>query len=552
MRRSGARTVWALILTIPALLAAIYLVLPQRDQAQAVASIQAAGQAVGQALGPIGLRAVMEVALVCFALASLALLLAPGYRQYRYLHLPTSVIPPNTVYVDAENINGQIIMDALLDHLRGEYLQGGRAKMQADLLFFMDALDTSAGYRSIPMRKIPIPKWKYEALYKSGFRLVNSPHIFTGVSEMAEAVDREIAMHALERALVGGAKQEFVIVSGDGDYVPLIYRLIALGHSVQVWMWGGTRAYIDAAKYLPITIYNLETGSYVEPDKTTPSEASAATPPNAPPATPPNAPPVAPPALAPAIEASALPRQAEHPHSPAPQNKRRYGARKSSAHAKQSPVPPPTSLTLESQKRVYFAIAETLSIRQQCAERFPSADDDARENAFNGAIGSVMTPRLESIGYAQNSRIEYWRLHLAAIGALSSVPGARFPEAGSVEPEQCARRLYTLVETVARAAARATPNRPDGLLNMSAILSTLADEEPTAEADPALDSLLGKQNGQRLTHARYLVYCARALGLVRFVEAPATPDLISDLQLETSMSVARRTEDTSDAPEATA
>ena len=261
--RSGWRTVWGLILAVPPLLALVYLALPASDQTPIVAAAQAAGQAVGTT----GLRVGFEVAFVVCALASYALLLAPGYRNARYLHLPTSVTPPITVYVDAENLKDKQIMDALIDHLRREFLVGKRAKARADLLFFMDAQDTRLKYIRVQMQNkekhIPVPKSHYKVLYKNGFRLVNTPHIFTGKSEMAEAADREIALHAFERALTSDREQEFVIVSGDGDYAPLLYRLIALGHSVQIWMWGKTKAYSDAAKYMPITIYNLETRSYV-------------------------------------------------------------------------------------------------------------------------------------------------------------------------------------------------------------------------------------------------------------------------------------------------
>ncbi|HEX8733485.1 MAG TPA: hypothetical protein VF725_15655, partial [Ktedonobacterales bacterium] len=111
--RSGWRTVWALILAIPPLLALIYLALPAVYQTHAFM----VAQATGQALGATGLRVGIEVALAGCALSSFALLVAPGFRKYPYLRAPTSFIPPITVYVDTENINGRGIMDALMDYL---------------------------------------------------------------------------------------------------------------------------------------------------------------------------------------------------------------------------------------------------------------------------------------------------------------------------------------------------------------------------------------------------------------------------------------------------
>lgn len=256
--RSGWRTVWGLILAIPPLLALIYLVLPSGDQTQVVAALQT----MGQALGETGLRAAVEVALVGSALASFALLLAPGYHAYPYLHSPTRAIPLNTVYVDAENINDRGIMDALVDYLRRGYLVRKSVDDRTDLLFFMDATHTGAretqNPEGEPGRKSKL-NWKYEALYRNGFRLVDSPHNPTGRAKMLEAADREIAMHALERALLGPEGQEFIIASGDGDFVPLIYRLVGLGHSVQMWIWGETSAYDVVAGYLPLTIHRLDT-----------------------------------------------------------------------------------------------------------------------------------------------------------------------------------------------------------------------------------------------------------------------------------------------------
>lgn len=486
MRRSGARTVWALILAMPALLAAIYLALPQSDQAQVVVAIQAAGQA----LGPTGLRVAVEVTLVVCTLVSLSLLISPGYRQYRYLTIPTSIIPPVSVYVDAENSLRVDDVPALVQRLR-KALGGHRA----DLLYFMDASqDSSSGL--------------YKTLYKHGFRLVDVPHNPTDTKIMFEAVDREIAMHALERALLGPSHQEFIIVSSDADYATLVFRLVALGHTVQVWSAHQSTTY-NAVKD-DLTVFPDE--------RFTPLALSSELD-------------VSPGAPHPAEVMDATRRRNRKPG---------FWARNKSPRAQQSgrahPRPltwsepyiePPESLT-SVQGRLYVAIAATLSARHHCEIGY---EESERNSAFINLLGEKLQPRLASIGYQSGSKVEFWRAHMGGIGVLTPGANSVFPAQGATTPTDAARRFYAMVAAVADAAAHATSTRGDGVISAHNILSRLEGERQALASLPALAQLASIDNGQRSTHIRYLTNCARAVGILQFDDVATSLDLFSNPRL---------------------
>ncbi|MGH2479228.1 MAG: NYN domain-containing protein, partial [Ktedonobacteraceae bacterium] len=358
--------------------------------------------------------------LVACALASFALLFAPGYRRYRYLSLPTSAIAPITVYVDAENINLPHIMDALIQHLRRDFLQGSRAKTRADLLFFMDSTHTGARNEPDPakpggMRRSRL-NWQYEALYRSGFRLVDSPHNPTGQAKMAEAVDREIAMHALERALVGGGLREFVIVSGDGDYAPLIYRLIALGHQVQVWMWGQTQAYREVAHYLPLTVHDLSASA----------DAQGA-----------------------ADAASATPSDKPRPTLFTPR------------------TPPVVTFSPVDINALYYAIDNTLELCETIKSSV--AQPSARLGKLNAALGDTMKHSLIAVGYAGKGSSSSWLRCLSALHALRWTPGD-VPAGGTSSADDAARQFFKTALAAAQAASRAVSIRADNAIGMAEVI----------------------------------------------------------------------------------
>ncbi|MGZ3676132.1 MAG: hypothetical protein ACXVCO_17650, partial [Ktedonobacterales bacterium] len=97
-RRSATRTALALALALVALLASLYLAFPANGQRQILDGLLTAVQSVA-ALGAEPLLIVIIV--ICFA-CSLALIFVPSYRHHSYLATAPSIIPPVSVYLDAE------------------------------------------------------------------------------------------------------------------------------------------------------------------------------------------------------------------------------------------------------------------------------------------------------------------------------------------------------------------------------------------------------------------------------------------------------------------
>lgn len=234
-QRSARRTGLAFVLALVALVTGIYLALPvdaQRHVADGLSTLTQNISAVG--FGPI----LTVITVLCF-IVSLALIVIPSHRKHSYLATAPSLILPVSVYLDAENqiSAGDIrrFTQFLMEHLDGR---------RANLFYFLDASATANSA-------------KYQDLYRFGFRLVDVPHDPTGEGAVKEAVDREIDMHAYERALLGPPGQEFIIVTGDGDFVPLAYRLAALGHRVQIWATPLAASYRALATYIDVRVLDL-------------------------------------------------------------------------------------------------------------------------------------------------------------------------------------------------------------------------------------------------------------------------------------------------------
>jgi uncharacterized LabA/DUF88 family protein len=234
-RRAPKRIAAAVMLWLLALLAAIYSALPTDIQRQVGAVIALAGERISS----LDVNVLLSgVAALC-ALLALAFIFWRPYRRHSYLATDRASIPPVSVYLDAENqLSSNTIRrfsQFLMEHLDGR---------RADLLYFLDASATATHP-------------KYKELYRFGFRPVDVPHDPTGEGTVKEAVDREIDMHAYERALLGPAEQEFIIITGDGDFVPLVYRLRALGHSVQIWATPIRDVYRTLASYIDVRVLDL-------------------------------------------------------------------------------------------------------------------------------------------------------------------------------------------------------------------------------------------------------------------------------------------------------
>jgi hypothetical protein len=234
-RRARWRIVLAAIFGFTALLIVVYLAIPSEAQNQMNQAFLNAGRTVSS----LDLSVLLVAIAMLLALLCLSFVFVRPYSRAAYLTTRPSAIPPITVYVDAENQLPTSAIQPFTRFLR-EHLDG----RHADLLYFLDASQTATGDQ-------------YKALYRFGFRPVDVPHDPTGEGKVKEAVDRELAMHAYERALRGPEKQEFIIVTGDGDYVPLIYRLVALGHRVRIWASPIRESYRTLATYLDVNVLDI-------------------------------------------------------------------------------------------------------------------------------------------------------------------------------------------------------------------------------------------------------------------------------------------------------
>ncbi|MGZ3581306.1 MAG: NYN domain-containing protein [Ktedonobacterales bacterium] len=477
-RRSATRTSLALVLALIALLASLYVVFLANGQRQIMDGLLTAVQGIG-ALGAEPLLAMAII--LCFA-CSLALIIVPSYRRHKYLATAPSIIPPVSVYLDAENqLSASTIhpfTDFLIKHLNGR---------RADLLYFLDASET-------------VTTRKYMELYRFGFRPIDVPHDPTGAGAVKEAVDRELAMHAYERALLGPPGQEFIIVTGDADFVPLIYRLVALGHRVQIWASPIREAYRVVERYLGINVIDL---SQVVSE----------------------------------IEIAPQPNVAATHHS-ASKRKRR---RKSLPNPPQSSVPlrvaAPPSLTQPGEQQLYYAIAETIAAHTE-ALRKPRTDT-TRNGIFHSLMGSTYSPRMAGVGYSVGNWLDYWLEDLIVLGVLWKVDGHAFPQRGSTTEEEAARSLFALSEAAAKVAASLGAVNENGLVRVREVAAALAAESPAGSpfegGAVALLKLVTADNGRRSARARYFVRSARALGLLEFEDVPESLDIIAHPRLPATL-----------------
>lgn len=474
-RRSGRRTALALVLALVALLASLYLALPADGQHQVTDGWLTAVQSVS-ALGAGPLLAVMVV--FCFV-ASLAFIIVPSYRRHSYIATAPSLIPSVSVYLDAENQLSEPAIrpftELLIAHLDGR---------KADLLYFLDASQTS----TTP---------KYKTLYRFGFRPVDVPHDPTGKGAVKEAVDRELAMHAYERALLGPPQQEFIIVTGDADFVPLIYRLVALGHRVQVWATPIREAYREVEAYLGIHVVDLSRALLQH-------------------------------TISPQPQVVATPL-----HSPK-QKRRRLPHPRQSQPWQPPRVAAPASLAQQGEQQLFYAVTGTVAAHTEALRRFGT--DVARNKSFRSLMSGKFSPRMADVGYSVGNWLDYWLEHLIALGVLVKVAGFAFPQRGSTSEEDAARSLFALSQAVANAVAAIGAVHEDGLVPMKDIAAALAANSSSFTGGAAaLLKLVSDDNDRRIASARYFVRSARALGLLDFEDVPALLDTIAHPRLPATM-----------------
>lgn len=476
-RRSRRRTALALALAVVALLVLIYLALSPDGQRQVLAGLSS----VAQGVSSLGLIPVLVMCVTLCTLVSVALMIVPSYRRHSYLATAPTIIPPVSVYLDAENQLPEAAIRPFTEFLM-KHLDGRRA----DLLYFLDAARTANG-------------GKYKTLYRFGFRPVDVPHDPTGKGEVKEAVDRELAMHAYERAVLGPPEQEFIIVTGDRDFVPLIYRLAALGHRVQIWAAPVHESYRVVETYLGVNVIDL---SHVISELRVASPESAPTPDG------------------------------------------RSGHRANPAHRQQQSlpkrIPAPTVALQAGEEHLYFAVAETIAAHEAAMDRLSS--DSSRNGRFHVLMRGSYGPRMAGVGYSVGNWLDYWLEHLIALNVLVKVDGQAFPKRGPTNAEGAARSLFAMSEAATRAALRVGAAHDDGLVRMSEVSAALANDPSLFDEHAApLFKLLDVENGTRIAPVRYFVRSARALGLLEFEDVPDSLDLIAHPRLPGAGTIATDT-----------
>lgn len=439
------RRVWlAVPLLIAGLLAIAYALVPQpwRDVVTS---------ALGAALAWLATLGALVVALALGAvllLAAVLFLLVP--RRARPQSAATvNGIAPVSVYLDIEN--GQVPavgVRKLMERIRA--IAEGRA---TDLLFYGNAEPKSESYKQF---------WRH------GFRPIDVPYKQLGKGTATNIADLGLALHAFERALFGPPSQTIVIISHDQGFLPLVYRLHALGHSVALWAREVQDSYKDAAKYLAgVTWMNLALSSVQE--------------------------------LAAPVPAKAPVRKRTRPQTPAP------AAR---------PIWHASSATLSTVKLAIDATRDCVTDLE---------DKPNAASRLRAILGTVQEHILDRIGYIKfanaSSRVECWLEHLGALGVLVGVAPRALPMLGPTAPdtavalyEQFLREVVDAAEQVAGTGSRT--------IKLSDVCARVAGAAPphVAPALAPLRALLAGGDTRGVQHARYFCQCARARGMLDFTD----------------------------------
>ena len=410
----------------------------------------AVAAALGVAFAWLSALGVLVVALgvgVGLLLAAMLLLLVPR-RTHPQTSATVNGIAPVSVYLDIEN--GQVAaaeVRELMKHIRAIALD-----RPTDLLFYGNAEPKTENYRQF---------WRH------GFRPIDVPYRQLGKRTATNIADLGLALHAFERALFGPPNQTIVIISHDQGFLPLVYRLHALGHTVAVWARDVQDSYKDAAKYLAgVTWQNL----------------------------------AFPPQQERAAIVSSAPAVRTRPKSP--------------SRGPSAGVQPFATRTIAT---VTLAMEST----RACVRDLEGKPNAAKR--LRATLGEVREHVLDQIGYTKfssaSSRVQCWLEHLGALKVLDGVVVGKMPALGPTSPQTASVLFEQFVREVADAvtqmegAGRQTVKLAD--------VCTRVTEHPPLAADPMLAplrALLAQDDRRGEQHARYFCQCARVLGMVSFAD----------------------------------
>lgn len=411
------------------------------------------------ALDPHLLFSVLGGALI---LSGVFLSLLPALRRTYFAYPPR--VAPVSVYFDYEN---QSIAATKIPAFAA-FIEEALGSSRRDCFFYTDdALSPNKGYL---------------ALHRYGFRMIQVTHKGKklGSTNAKNMVDMELALHAFERAMLTRERQHIVIIAADRDYLPLLYRLRALGHDVSIWARTLPSAILDLHNEIGITC--VEFGAQF--NEYTPEKTSLAT--AMPPATP-----VSPPA---------------------------------------APAPPAAMLPLPVSASASEVLADVI---ERTLRYWQEANQKPAENQYAVFLLFLTTKaHLEQIGFSQHYHARHWATVLKNVGVLAQAKQGAMYARSKMSVAQGTAILTQFLEaliTSTQAIARSTPN---GIVDLSQLRRQLKQNAKQSSSDVSkLYTLMNESS-----YCLYLLACARALSLIEYtevdpqhiqVQVASTPELAS-------------------------
>lgn len=416
------------------------------------------------AVGALSFHEQMLMVAAALLTVGLVVFLSARPRRYHYDTTRPSMVAPVSVYLDAEN---QLLspkqVKAFIPLLRKHL--GGR---RADLIYYTDA-----------RRVAHTPA--YLTLYRFGFRPVDVPHAPVGVEGAKNIVDVELALHAYQRALLGPPNQEVILVTTDRDYLPLMYRLRAMEHTVGVWADEVSDAFKDLQEYVGIQVVEFGSGPKAKSKQSTSAGS---------------------------VEQHQEPRPT---------------SRKGPAPVASLPVSIEAVATLTRAVSVTVDLIRAVSLPDQTAgERFALVKEQAVVPGYDVA---------GELGYTGKNRVVHWLAHLRALGVVNGDQSKMPLGPGPVEVEAGAKLLERFLHELAHTAEQLTSASRERRIRLTTVCRYVTqapygeDDDPLKGLRKHLRASLADNPSVGLTEMQGLCRSAKTLGLLWYDETPS-PNLI--------------------------
>ena len=373
-------------------------------------------------------------------------------------------IAPVSVYLDLENQVGSHEVAQFTSAVR-EFV-GSRA---ADLYFYSNAATTATG-------KV------YKALWKRGFRPIDVPFKHLGVRSAKNIVDVDLSLHAYHRAAFGPPQQVILLITEDQDYIPLVFRLRALGHLVTIWASSLPESYKQLQGYLGISYREFGT----EFGKSVPADAQK-----------------------PVVKPARKPVSSKLAH--------------------------PTARTAPVSHTVLSASSETLREAIMWVPRVMEGISDEAPDAFNrlssklGTLDGDILARLGHLPAANNKRVVRWLEQLDALGVIVLSNHQKLPKLGTVSPADAAQTLESFLGAVAAVLTSSAYSPQSDRILLAEVCALVAGAPATQLTEfSELRRLIAPEEPPRpasIGHMRHFLETARALGIIQF-ENIEDPDSI--------------------------